>query len=334
MTSRAPLAAGTPSSPLPAGAGRPASVDPQSPSELHGLLRELHAAGRQDLAAARLLEGHVDALQLLRRYGRDPSGDRLAERLEAFGSCGVWNADLPGDPLRMEDNRIVGGKSFASGAGLLTHALVTVQADDPARVQLILVDLARSPPRIDRDWWRVVGMQASHTHRVRWQQLPLDRVTLIGAPGDYAREPWFSGGALRFVAVQAGGIAALFDAVRAHLIARERERDPHQLARLARLYTAADTASALCSRAAGEWFETEGETRLAYVGHVRLAVSDLAVSAIALAQEAIGVEALFEAHPACRILTDLMVYIRQPGPDRQREAVGKALALGCLRPTL
>jgi hypothetical protein len=334
MTSHAPLTAGTRPVALPAAGGRPAGIDPQTPSSLHSLLRELYAAGRQDLAAARLLEGHVDALQLLRRYGRDPRVHRLADRLEASGSCGVWNADLPGDPLRIENKFIVGGKSFASGAGLLTHALVTVRADDPARVQLILVDLARSPPEIDRDWWRVVGMQASHTHRVHWQQLPLDGVTLIGGPGDYAREPWFSGGALRFVAVQAGGLAGLFDAVRAHLIAREREGDPHQLARLARLYTAADTASALCARAAGQWFETEGETRLAYVGHVRLAVSDLAVSAIALAQEAIGVEALFEAHPACRILTDLMVYIRQPGPDRKREALGKALALGCLRPLL
>lgn len=332
MTSRAPLTAAIPPSPLPAAAGRLAGTDPRSPADLHSLLRELHAAGRQDLAAARLLEGHVDALQLLRRYGRDPGVNRLADSLQASGSCGVWNADLPGSPLRIENNRITGGKSFASGAGLLTHALVTLQADDPAHVQLVLVDLSRTPPSVDRDWWRVVGMQASHTHQVRWQQLPLDAVTLIGAPGDYAREPWFSGGALRFVAVHAGGIAALFDTVRAHLVARERARDPHQLARLARLYTAADTASALCARAAGEWFETEGETRLAYVAHVRLAISDLAVSAIALAQEAIGVEALFEAHPACRVLTDLMVYIRQPGPDRQREALGRSLALGSLRP--
>ncbi|KCZ99483.1 acyl-CoA dehydrogenase type 2 domain [Hyphomonas polymorpha PS728] len=204
------------------------------------LLSQLHAAGRQDLPYARLLEGHVDAIQIIRRYSGMPG---LADTLAKASWCGVWNADLPGAPLRIESGVVRGGKSFASGAGSLTHALVTTAANDPARVQLWLVDLQKTPPHIDRDWWQVVGMQASQTHRVSWSAVPAHALTRIGAPGDYAREPWFSGGALRYVAIHAGGIAALFDTVRTHLVVRERERDPHQLVRLARLFTAAETAA-------------------------------------------------------------------------------------------
>lgn len=306
-------------------------TDPQTPEEMKCLLSQLHAAGRQDLPFARLLEGHVDAIQIIRRYSGMPG---LADTLAKASWCGVWNADLPGAPLRIESGVVRGGKSFASGAGSLTHALVTTAANDPVRVQLWLVDLQKTPPHIDRDWWQVVGMQASHTHRVSWSAVPANPLTRIGAPGDYTREPWFSGGALRYVAIHAGGIAALFDTVRTHLVARERERDPHQLTRLARLFTAAETAAALCDRASDIWFSAAGEAQLAYVSHVRLAVCDLAMSAIALTQEAIGVEGLFHDHPASRILTDLMVYLRQPAPDRHREKLGKAVALGCIAPSL
>lgn len=306
-------------------------TDPQDTEDMRRLLRRLYAAGRQDLASARLLEGHVDAIQLIRRYAQSPG---LADDLERSAWCGVWNADLPGNKFRFEDGVFRGGKSFASGAGYLTHGLVTTDAGDPAAVQLWLVDLGKTPPHIDREWWQIIGMQASHTHRVTWTALPANHLLRIGQPGDYAREPWFSGGALRYVAVHAGGIAALFDTVRTHLIARERDRDPHQLARLARLFSAAETAAALCDRAAAKWFDLEGEARLAYVAHARLAVCDLAMPAIALTQEAIGVESLFHSHPASRILTDLMVYLRQPAPDHHREKLGKAAALGCLSPSL
>lgn len=305
------------------------SRDPDSPEQYQQLLTRLWQAGRQDLASARLLEGHIDALQLIRRYGRTPASQALADQIEATGWCGVWNADLRGNPLRLEAAALRGGKAFASGAGWLTHALVTLEAGDRERVQLVLVDLSVARPRIDTEWWDVVGMQASHTHKVDWNG-SAEGVMLIGDPGDYEREPWFSGGALRYAAAQAGGIAALFEAVRGHLITKERDRDPHQLARLARLYSSAELAATLCRQSATVWFETEGDTRRAYVAHVRLTVSDLAVSAITLAQEAIGLEALFRAHPASGILTDLMVYIRQPGPDRSREILGKAAAMGCL----
>ena len=194
--------------------------DPADTEALLQLLGALYDAGRRDLPLGRLFEGHVDALQIIRRYG----GPHIAEdahcRARRGATFGVWNADLPGEPLTLDHGRLNGGKSFASGAGLLTHALVT--ADTAGGRQLLLIDLNDACPGIDRDWWDVVGMARSLTHIVRWEDAPLASAALIGAPGDYAREPWFSGGALRFVAVHAGGIAAILDHARAHLMATGR----------------------------------------------------------------------------------------------------------------
>ena len=53
-----------------------------------------------------------------------------------------------------------------------------------------------------------------------------------------------------------------------------------------------------------------------------------------LAQEAVGVQAAFVGHPLAATITDLSVYLRQPGPDAQRMRVGEAVAAGVLRPAL
>jgi alkylation response protein AidB-like acyl-CoA dehydrogenase len=119
--------------------------DPQDAGELLCLLRLLYRTGREDLPLGRLFEGHVDAMQIVCRYGTDLQRERLSRLAGEGAALGVWNAGLPDETLQMEGMRFTGAKSFASGAGVLTHALVT--ADYNGGRQLILLDLARTPPR-------------------------------------------------------------------------------------------------------------------------------------------------------------------------------------------
>lgn len=306
--------------------------DPQSADDYLRLLRVLYGTGRRDLPLGRLLEGHVDAVQIVGRYGSAAQLDRLNDALRAGAVLGVWNAALPGEPLRLADDWLTGGKSYASGAGILSHALVTADGDDG--VQLLLLDLSRVEPVIDRDWWRVTGMQRSETHQVRWNGVLVDAGDRIGEADLYATEPFFSGGALRFVAVHAGGVAGICDMVRDHLIAAGRAEDPFQAARLAELFCLADHAAATVRRTAQAWFETDGEQRLARAAAARLVVGDAAQRAIAVAQEAVGLAGHFTSHPLSAMLTDLAVYLRQPAPDAQRLRVGRAVRSGVLAPAL
>lgn len=305
--------------------------DPPNVTTMLVLLRRLHAAGRHDLALGRLFEGHVDALQIIARYAAPDVCARAHAAATTGATFGVWNAAWLECPLICDGRRLSGGKSFTSGAGVISHALVSVNAGDRNHVELRLVDLVCTPPCIDTGWWRTLGMQASETHRVFWYDLPLANTISVGAPGDYERLPWFATGALRFVAVQAGGIAALFDEVRAHLCRLGRDGDPHQRRRLARLFGLAQGAAAICRDSASAQFVGEQGERIAHVAHARSAVADMAEEAITLTQQSIGVGALFETHPAARVLADLMVYLRQPGPDAQRMAVAEAAAAGELK---
>ena len=309
----------------------PDLADPQDSKALLALLRLLYQVGREDLPLGRLFEGHVDASQILSRYGTASQRAWLADAARDGATFGVWNADLPEEPLRLIDSRLTGGKSFASGAGIISHALVTF--DQPGGRQLLLIDLAAVPPVIDRSLWRVVGMQRSETHVVRWHDAPVAPDALLGQPGDYVREPWFSGGALRFASVQAGGIARLVDGTRDHLVAAGRAGDPHQSGRLARLHALAAAATAAVRIAADGWF-TDPAARLPRVAAARDAVYAAGGEAITVVQEAVGVQSLFLDHPLAATITDLSMYLRQPGPDAQRMQVGAAVAAGILRVSL
>ncbi len=305
----------------------PSLRDPADGAALLGLLRCLYAVGRRDLPLGRLFEGHVDALQIVTRLGTPAMAERVIALAERGAALGVWNADLAGEPLGLAAGQLTGGKSFASGAGLLSHALVSADADGGR--QLLLLDLDATPPAIDRGWWKVIGMARSETHVVRWTDAAVGPEALVGVPGDYVREPWFSGGALRFVAVQAGGVAALFDHVRDHLVAAGRTEDPHQQARLAALFGLAELAAGAVRGAAAHAFDG-GEAPLARVAAARMQVADLAERAIALAQTAVGLQGLFVAHPLAAAVTDLMVYLRQPAPDAQAARAGRAAAGGLI----
>lgn len=315
-----------------AGWDRDPPGDPATAQAYLALLGTLYATGRRDLPLGRLLEGHVDAVQIVGRYGTIAQVARLHAALAAGAMLGVWNAGLPGEPLILADGRLRGGKSYASGAGVLTHALVTAQTDEGNR--LLLVDLAEVPPAIDRDWWRMTGMQRSETHQVRWEGAAIDAAAAIGDPEDYVREPYFSGGALRFVAVHAGGVAALCDRTRDHLAVTDRAGDPFQAARLADLYNLAEGAAGVVRRVASGWFDPGDDARLLRVAAARLAVADTAERALALAQQSVGLAGHFRDHPLAATLTDLAVYLRQPAPDAQRLRVGAAVAGGALVPSL
>lgn len=310
----------------------PVLSDPAGANALLELLRVLYSVGRHDLPLGRLFEGHVDALQIIARYGGDLQA--VAAHTAARGGAvfGVWNADLPAAPLRLTDGCLQGGKAFASGAGLLSHALVSVDVDQGR--QLLLIDLERTPPAIDRSWWRVTGMQRSETHVALWDRSPLQDCDFIGMPNDYLQEPWFSGGALRFAAVQAGGITAVVDLVRDHLAAQERSGNSHQRDRLAQLYLAAQSAADAVARAAREWSSKDVEATLAYVAAARVAVYEAGERILTLAQAAVGVQAMFLDHPLAEALADLTVYLRQPDPDAQRTRLGASVASAILNPSL
>lgn len=302
---------------------------PLAAEEMWPLLKLLAAVGRGDLSTGRIFEGHVNALYLVGKFGSETQRRRLAE---AGALLGVWNTDAPGDPLSIQDGRFKGKKAFASGVDGLSHAIVTVDGDGGRQMIVVATrDLA-----VDRTWWRPLGMRASGSHVADLTGLPLDRDWLLGRPDAYLQQPWFSAGAIRFLAVQVGGMHALFDIATAHLTRTRRSRDPYQAHRLARMGAAVETGYLWLRQAAGAWSDaaaaptdlTRQDYLTATANGARLAVEAAAMDLLQEAERAIGAAGMIAPHPFERVMRDLRTYLRQPNPDGAVTAFGASIAEG------
>jgi len=282
------------------------------------------AVGRQDAALGRLFEGHVNALQLTALYG-DVALQAWAKKAQSSAHrIGVWNNDHTPNPLRFENGRLRGGKSFASGAGVLTHALVTTRADSPEHVQMWNVTLDPETSSTDTNWWQPVGMQRSETHIVSWDKDKAPEAVPIGEPGLYQLQPHFSGGGLRFAAVQAGAIAGLHDRLVAALSARNRTNHTLQRRRVAESFTCAQTAIDAVMRVA-QVYALDNSDLLLRCDSARHIVLECAEAQIMRVQRAVGLSGLMHPHPLATHLLDLSVYIRQPNPDGSLQTVSDAV---------
>jgi alkylation response protein AidB-like acyl-CoA dehydrogenase len=303
--------------PIPAAAGGAALGEEPGAATLATVLR---LVGYGSLALGRVYEGHVNALDLVARYGRPDQRDRLFADARAGHLFGVWNTEPPGGGLVLTAGRrglrLGGVKTFASGAGHVTRALVTARREGEAGTLILVVPLERGT-RADLSAWQAQGMRASATGTVDFTDLPVGAEAVLGSPDDYQRQPVFSGGAWRFAAVQLGGIEAVFDAWRAHLTRLGRGEDPHQLARLGEGALALEGARNWVTRGAATVWDAAlpADRVVACINLVRLAVERAGLDVLQLAQRSVGLQGFLRGHPLERLSRDLATYLRQPGPD-------------------
>lgn len=283
----------------------------------------LRRVGRGDLSVGRLYEGHVNALQLFNWYAAPDQLAWLTTVLDDGAWLGVWATEPPpgvciaqSDPLRL-----TGEKMFASGAGGLDYALVTAAFADGER-RLVIVP-ASDPQRSDVSGWRVRGMRASMSGRYSFEGLRLEPTMLLGAPGDYDRDPRFTTGAWRFCAVQLGGIEALLIETRRSM--RDAARaDPMQRARFAEAVVATRSAGFWVQEAA-ERFARDDAAAVEIARLTRGVVEQAGFTVMEAAARLLGTRSAFDGERADKIIRDLSLYLRQAGPDHARDEAAKVL---------
>jgi len=284
------------------------------------LMHLLRLLGRGNLSVGRLFEAHVNALRLVMRYG-DPEQRALVARDALDGHLfGLWVTDAPDAPVTLRpDGTLAGSKAPCSGAGYASRALVTAalpsHGTQPSHGTRMLVIAAPGIERVDRSGWDTQGMRAACNGR-----LCLDGVrpaAVIGAPGDYLRQPDFSAGAWRTSAVTLGGLEALVGAMRQQLAARGRDGDQAQRARVGKALIALETARAWVARGAviGEAHDGDVLDIANTVNLVRIAVETASLEALQLVQRALGLAAFRRGTLEELLLRDLATYLRQPAPD-------------------
>lgn len=280
----------------------------------------LQIIGSGSLPLGRLFEGHVNAMQLVLQYGRREQIEMMAAEALHGHLLGVWNTDDV-NGLRLvkyaAGYHLQGRKILASGAGHVERPIVTATDEDGHR--LMIMPLLQHGERADLSDWTAQGMKASATGAVDFSGVAVSSIEILGKDGDYERQPYFSGGAWRFAAVQAGGMAKLFELLCDHLRRTGRGQDPHQAARLAQAAIAVETARLWIERAASIT-KTPGdrttEAIVAYVNLARLSVERAGLDLMELVHRSVGLQSYMRPNPIERASRDLATYLRQPGPDR------------------
>lgn len=302
------------------------------------LLQLLKHLGRGNLSVGRIYEGHINALQLIQTFGSEDQITRYAsdasdhQRLFA-----VWNTEAADGvqilPLGNGRYQLQGAKTFASGAGQVKRPLITGRLPDGGW-QMMIVPMEQIQVEIDPTWWQPSGMRASASYRINFSGVELTTEDLIGRPNDYRRQPWFSGGAIRFAAVQLGGAEALLNATRAHLQTLKRTEDPYQQARLGEMAIAVESGSLWLRGAAmiaDDWLtasedapqlQEQANQIVAHANMTRSAIEQICLQVIQLAERSVGARGLLPPNPIERIIRDLTLYLRQPAPDAALANVG------------
>ncbi|MDT8855730.1 hypothetical protein RNZ50_12030 [Paracoccaceae bacterium Fryx2] len=286
--------------------------------------RLLRRIGRVSLPVGRIVEGHANALRLIGLYGSHGQRRQAADATALGAVFGVWGAEGK-EPVVIAGTSgaqvtLRGAKHFCSGLGLLTHAVVPVQTGDGP--QLLLADV-RDPARADASVWQVSGMRATASGRYDLTGVAAQR---LGSPGDYLREPHFEGGIWRYCALHCGGLEALAEAVRQHILARGQGGDSDQTGRLAQLVILCHGAR-LWVEAAALAVES-GRNVAAAVAQgllAREAVEQACLSGMALAERALGTAAFGASGEADRVRRDLAFFLRQANLDGKRAAAVRHL---------
>ncbi|MFF7330061.1 acyl-CoA dehydrogenase [Streptomyces sp. NPDC008150] len=304
-------------------------------------LSVLQAVAEEDLAVARLVEGHVDALAILAEL-RGPaagSGERWA----------VWAAEPPGAGLRAvregDGWRLDGTKKYCSGAHSCTHALVTADTDDGKRLFAAeiagagnapgtaesagAVGDARGVPRAGGTCrpvpgtWPAVGMAGSDSPDVEFRGV---RAVPVGEVGAYVARPGFQHGGIGVAACWYGGAVAVAGTLRT---AAARGADPHRDAHFGAVDVLLNAAAAVLGEAAAEIdadpADASGGARVRTL-RVRAFVESVCAEVLARVGRATGAGPLCHDARHARAASDLAVYIRQHHAERDLAELGALVA--------
>lgn len=297
------------------------------------LLKILKHIGSGNLVMGRVLEGHINAQILIHQFGTKKQQQHFAE--EAFKNhlFGVWNTQAgDGTFFKLKKNgsvQLTGSKIFATGTDYVSRPIVTAAKPD-GTWQMGVVPLDKVVAKVDKSWWYPMGMRSSRSYKIAFEKTPIPPENLIGKAGSYYDQPGFSGGAVRFAAVQLGGAEMLFDETRKYLQMMGRIDDAYQKMRLGQM--------AIAIASGDQWLESSAKQMnlylinpslensqmlLAHVNMMRTAIENICTEVMALCQKCVGARGLNKPFHFERIIRDLSTYLRQPAPDGALADVGK-----------
>ena len=300
------------------------------------LLWELLAStAAADVAVARMLEPHLDALAILHQaIETDSPPDLEAIGADESSSWGVYAAEGPGMKVTAQQRdgewTLEGVKPWCSLAQNLSHALVTAWSGDARR--LFAVSLTSSGVSADDGPWVSRGLSQVVSAPVRFSGA---RAVPVGPDQWYLTRPGFAWGGIGVAACWWGGAVGLGRA----LLAAGGRREPDQIAlmHLGAVDTALVAARAVLAEAGAAVDAGPGGTAAdvapgLLARRARTVVARAVEETIERAGHSLGPGPLALDEDHARRVADLAIYVRQHHGERDEAALGRDLLARAVTP--
>lgn len=304
---------------------------------------------RADLSLARCWEGHANSLVLLDGMADEAQRRRwfpgVVERGETWVAwSGEPQARAPGDTSRFgttlervnDGYRLNGKKAFCTSAGGATWALLLVSTAGPGgarhatgaaadTVLLAACDLRDPSVRVDPRWWDPIGMRATVSHVVEFENTHIPDENIIGTPGQYLREGWQTCFVPHYASSFLGAAEAAYDYAIDYIRCQHKTDDPYVQHHVAKMAVAVETAHLWLRHVATLW-ESGAYAEAQVAGsRARHLVEHLALETVDHAVRACGARALNRPSPVERIVRDLSMYVRHDNDDQVLATIGKSV---------
>lgn len=304
---------------------------------------------KADLSLARCWEGHANALLLIDGMATEMQKRRwfhgVVERGETWVAwSGEPQARAPGEGQRFGTSlrRVPGGwcldgtKAFCTSAGGARWALLLVSAAGPGgarhattesadSVLLVACDLEDPTVSVDASWWDPIGMRATVSHAVRFDQTVIPDGNVVGVPGQYLKESWQTYFVPHYAASFLGGAEAAFDYALEHVRCQHKDADPYVQHHVAAMALNVETSHLWLRHVARLWDGGRQAAARAAGSRARHLVEHLALQTVDHCVRACGARALNRPSPVERILRDLALYVRHDNDDQVLASIGRSV---------
>lgn len=288
-----------------------------------------------DVAAARVLEPHLDAIAILAQAaGEFPADKPLPDG--TGNTWGVFAAEAPGARLEARSTDagtlLSGSKPWCSLAAHLDCAVITAHTDDGGRAAFA-VDLRQPGVECEEPAWIARGLREIPSGTVHFDRVP---ATLLGGTGWYHSRPGFAWGGMGVAACWLGGAVGAARDFRAGLLAGAgagREPDQVALAALgetdrtltAALQYLARTAAAIDDGSLGGGV---GQSTWSEAQRIRGTVAAAVERVLHLVGSNRGPGPLAFDEPYAKRMADLALYVRQHHGARDDAQLGRLTLKG------
>ncbi|MFI9203173.1 acyl-CoA dehydrogenase family protein [Streptomyces sp. NPDC053048] len=299
-----------------------------------------------DLSLARCWEGHANCLTLIDALGTEEQKGRwfagVVERGEKWaGWSGEPQASRHGEKrsfgttLTPVDGgwTVRGSKAFATGATGAQWAVLLVDADGPggarhaggtgAGLMLLACDLSDPTVTVDGSWWDPIGMRATVSHVVRFDDTFVPREHLIGDPGSYFAGQWQTAFTPHYAASFLGAAEAVFTYAVAYLRHQHKSGDPYVQQRVGDMAVDLDTARLWLRHVAELWDSGERAGARIAGSRARHVIEHLTERTVRHCVRACGARSLMRPGPVERVLRDLTFYQRHDNDDHIVAMIGR-----------